>query len=119
MQADTLLPEHQRRYYRGVVDAFLRISREDGFLGLYRGVGPNIARAMALNCGMLASNDQVSYPSLPLRSPISHNTLRTTADAATPGLVPMLCGGRGDLYTANAHHGSRSHPVMQSANSCT
>lgn len=59
MQADSMLPEQQRRHYRGVADAFMRITKEEGIPGLYRGVGPNIARAMALNCGMLASNDQV------------------------------------------------------------
>ena len=62
MQADTTLPEHQQRQYRGIADAFLRISREEGLQGLYRGVGPNIARAMALNMGMLASNDEVCCP---------------------------------------------------------
>ena len=67
MQADTTLPEHQQRRYRGIADAFLRISREEGLQGLYRGVGPTIARAMALNMGMLASNDEVCHPS-PLHS---------------------------------------------------
>lgn len=60
MQADHSLPEAQRRRYRGVGDAFLRIVREEGMLGLYRGVGPTIGRAMALNMGMLASNDEVN-----------------------------------------------------------
>lgn len=61
MQADTMLPEQQRRHYRGVTDAFLRILKEDGVRGLYRGVGPNVGRAMSLNMGMLASNDQVLH----------------------------------------------------------
>ena len=60
MQADSLLPEHQKRHYRGVGDALLRVTRDEGVRGLYRGVGPNVGRAMALNMGMLASNDQVS-----------------------------------------------------------
>lgn len=36
----------------------VRIVREDGVLGLFRGGGPTVVRAMALNMGMLASNDQ-------------------------------------------------------------
>ncbi len=40
-------------------DAFLRIVREEGFGGLFRGASPTIVRAMSLNMGMLASNDQV------------------------------------------------------------
>ncbi|KDD75829.1 hypothetical protein H632_c481p2 [Helicosporidium sp. ATCC 50920] len=58
MQADTTLPMEQRRNYRGVTDAFLRISREEGVRGLFTGAGPTVVRAMALNMGMLASNDQ-------------------------------------------------------------
>jgi solute carrier family 25 oxoglutarate transporter 11 len=32
--------------------------KDDGLLGLFRGGGPTVVRAMALNMGMLASNDQ-------------------------------------------------------------
>lgn len=37
----------------------VRTVREDGFKGLFRGAGPTATRAMALNMGMLATNDQV------------------------------------------------------------
>ena len=40
-------------------NAFVRIVREDGAAGLFRGATPTIVRAMALNMGMLASNEQV------------------------------------------------------------
>lgn len=59
MQADSTLPPDQRRNYRGVGDAMTRIVREEGVGGLFRGAGPTVVRAMALNMGMLASNDQV------------------------------------------------------------
>lgn len=58
MQADTTLPMDQRRNYKGVGDAFARIVREEGFGGLFTGATPTVVRAMALNMGMLASNDQ-------------------------------------------------------------
>lgn len=58
MQADNTLPLEQRRNYKGVGDALVRIVREDGVAGLFRGAGPTVVRAMALNMGMLASNDQ-------------------------------------------------------------
>lgn len=58
MQADSTLPVEQRRNYKGVGDAFVRIVREDGVGGLFRGAGPTVVRAMSLNMGMLASNDQ-------------------------------------------------------------
>lgn len=58
MQADTHLPADQRRNYKGVGDAFKRIVREEGVAGLFTGATPTVVRAMALNMGMLASNDQ-------------------------------------------------------------
>ena len=58
MQADTSLPMEQRRNYKGLVDAFSRIIREEGVKGLFTGATPTVVRAMALNMGMLASNDQ-------------------------------------------------------------
>lgn len=58
MQADGNLPVEQRHNYRNVFDAFSRIFRSEGIAGLWRGLTPTVARAMALNCGMLATNDQ-------------------------------------------------------------
>lgn len=58
MMADGRLPADQRRNYKHVGDAFLRISREEGVATLWRGCGPTIARAMLLNMAQLASYDQ-------------------------------------------------------------
>lgn len=61
MQADSTLPEAQKRHYKGVGDALTRIVKEEGTIGLFRGAGPTVTRAMALNMGMLASNDEVLH----------------------------------------------------------
>ncbi|GBG84891.1 hypothetical protein CBR_g39353 [Chara braunii] len=58
MQADATLPPHQRRNYTSVFNALSRITKDEGVLGLWRGSGPTVVRAMALNMGMLASYDQ-------------------------------------------------------------
>lgn len=58
MQADTTLPPQQRRNYKGVTDAMTRVVREEGIGGLFTGAGPTVVRAMALNMGMLASNEE-------------------------------------------------------------
>lgn len=58
MQADTALPAAERRGYRNVVDALVQTVRSEGAAGLLTGTGPTILRAMALNCGALASYDQ-------------------------------------------------------------
>jgi len=58
MQADSLLPAAERRGYTNVGNALSTIVRQEGVLGLWRGCAPTIARAMALNVGMLATYDQ-------------------------------------------------------------
>ena len=44
--------------------------KDEGAMGLFRGAGPTVARAMALNMGMLASNDQVSRTELAVHTAI-------------------------------------------------
>ena len=61
VQADTTVPLEQRRNYKGVFDALARIVKDEGIGGLFTGAGPTVVRAMALNMGMLASNDQVGW----------------------------------------------------------
>lgn len=56
MQTDTMLPEAERRNYRGVGHAFSSIIRDEGAAGLFKGALPTATRAMALNFGMLGFN---------------------------------------------------------------
>ena len=58
MQADKTLPVNERRNYTGVVHALSDIVKKEGVSGLFTGAGTTSIRAMALNMGMLASNDQ-------------------------------------------------------------
>jgi len=58
MQADGTLPVDQRRNYNGVGNALVRIVREEGLIGMFKGTAPVVCRAMALNVGMLATHDQ-------------------------------------------------------------
>lgn len=57
MQADTTLPEAERRNYKNVFDAFTRIVSEEGVTALWRGAIPTMTRACALNVSMLVSYD--------------------------------------------------------------
>jgi solute carrier family 25 oxoglutarate transporter 11 len=59
MQADGLKPAAERRGYKNVFDALLRISREEGVPRLWRGFEPTVFRAIAMNVGMMATYDQV------------------------------------------------------------
>ncbi|KAJ4970124.1 hypothetical protein NE237_003223 [Protea cynaroides] len=58
MQADATLPAAQRRNYSNAFNALGRIVSDEGVLALWKGAGPTVVRAMALNMGMLASYDQ-------------------------------------------------------------
>jgi len=58
MQSDATLPLEQRRNYKNVGDALIRIFREEGVNGMFKGNVPVIYRAMALNAGMLATYDE-------------------------------------------------------------
>lgn len=58
MQADATLPAAQRRHYTNAFHALYRIVSDEGVLALWKGAGPTVVRAMALNMGMLASYDQ-------------------------------------------------------------
>jgi len=58
MQADTMLPEAERRNYRNVFHAFSSIIGTDGVMGLFKGAVPTATRAMALNFGMLGFNSK-------------------------------------------------------------
>jgi solute carrier family 25 oxoglutarate transporter 11 len=59
MQADNQLPVAERRNYKNVFNAFSRITKEDGILGLWRGATPTVIRAIVLNLAMLSSYDEV------------------------------------------------------------
>lgn len=58
MQADGMKPVAERRGYKNVFDALMRITREEGLFKLWRGFEPTAFRAVAMNVGMLASYDQ-------------------------------------------------------------
>lgn len=58
MQADTVCPEAERRGYKNVIDALLRIGREEGLNGFFTGATPTIVRGLSINLGMLMTYDQ-------------------------------------------------------------
>ena len=59
MQNDAALPLGQRREYRHAIDGLLRMIHEEGWAALFRGVGPNSARAALMTASQLASYDGV------------------------------------------------------------
>jgi len=58
MQADGMKPAAERRGYKNVVDAVIRVSSEEGPAKLWSGLTPNIYRGISMNVGMMAFYDQ-------------------------------------------------------------
>jgi len=62
MQADSrLLSQGIQPRYTGITDAFTKIIRAEGFLGLWKGVVPNAQRAFLVNIGELTCYDQAKH----------------------------------------------------------
>lgn len=103
MQADATLPPAERRNYKGVFDALTRITKEEGVAGLFKGAGPTVVRAMALNMGMLASNEQVgSRHQIPTKQAMCFwgcwlcgvkQVYRGMCNTHCVGRVPCMSGG--------------------------
>lgn len=58
MCTDGRLPPEQRRQYKNVLDALVRVVREEGVSTLWRGCGPTVLRAMTVNAAQLATYSQ-------------------------------------------------------------
>ncbi|KAK9888027.1 hypothetical protein WA026_000310 [Henosepilachna vigintioctopunctata] len=58
MTLDGRLPEAERRNYKHIGDALVRITREEGLFTLWRGAVPTMGRAMVVNAAQLASYSQ-------------------------------------------------------------
>jgi len=58
MTADGRLPASERRNYKHVGDALLRMAKEEGVVTLWRGAVPTMGRAMVVNAAQLASYSQ-------------------------------------------------------------
>ena len=54
-----MLPKKERRNYKNVFDALNRIVKEEGYKTLWRGSVPTMARAAAMNIGMLVTYDEI------------------------------------------------------------
>lgn len=58
MTADGRLPVADRRNYKHVGDALIRMVKEEGLFTLWRGAIPTMTRAMVVNAAQLASYSQ-------------------------------------------------------------
>jgi solute carrier family 25 oxoglutarate transporter 11 len=57
MTSDGRLPKESRRNYKHVFDALLKIRKDEGIRGLWRGTVSSVIRAMTANVTQLMSYD--------------------------------------------------------------
>ena len=85
-QAEGARAPGQPARYRGVVDAYVRIVREEGALGLWKGLGPNVVRNSVMNATELVSYDvakEVRRRAACRRAPRGAPAIRACALAAS------------------------------------
>ena len=61
LQSDRLLPEAEKRKYKGTINALIRIPREEGIAGCWRGAIPVALRVSIINCTSLVGYDYIKY----------------------------------------------------------
>eukprot|EP00823_Brevimastigomonas_motovehiculus_P008606 TRINITY_DN7910_c0_g1_i1.p1 TRINITY_DN7910_c0_g1~~TRINITY_DN7910_c0_g1_i1.p1 ORF type:complete len:312 (-),score=54.82 TRINITY_DN7910_c0_g1_i1:17-952(-) len=61
MQADGRMPAAERRNYKGVFNALVRVGREEGITTYWRGAMPTVLRAMVVNVSQVATYDQLKF----------------------------------------------------------
>jgi dicarboxylate transporter 10 len=92
-KADGRLPKHQQRGYRHVFDALGRMMREEGFASLYKGLLPNVQRAMLMTMGQLASYDEIKPRLLSYSNGVLKDNL------LTHGIASTFAGGIATILT--------------------
>jgi len=85
MQADGLKKASARRNYRGVLDAMYRIASQEGVRSLWSGFTPTLARAVAMNVGMMASYDQAK------QAIVKVNGYGMTTNLASSAIAGFFC----------------------------
>lgn len=91
MQHDAALPREQRRNYKNAIDGLIRMTREEGWKSLFRGVWPNSMRAVLMTASQLASYDSFKRALLQ-HTPLEDNlTTHFTASFLAGFVATTIC----------------------------
>ena len=92
MTADNALPLHQRRKYKSSLHALVRISRQEGVFGLFRGVVPTVTRSMIVNGAQLGTY-AISRDAIKEYFDFPSNSIQLTfVSASLAGLAATMVG---------------------------
>ena len=108
MQNDKKLAPSCRRNYKNVFSALAVVARSEGLGALWNGVGPNIARAMLMTSGQLASYD-LFKAGLVHRIGMGHNCVETHLTASClAGVVATVLTQPVDVLKTRAMNASKT-----------
>ena len=91
MQHDAALPVEKRRNYKNAVDGLFRMTREEGWRSLWRGVWPNSMRAVLMTASQLASYDAFKRTLLSQTSLEDNLTTHFTASLLAGFVATTVC----------------------------
>jgi len=82
--------------YKNMLDAFVKIPQTDGIKGLWRGLGPNVARNATINAAELATYDQIKQMILDY-TPLNDGAASQWLAAFGAGFVAVVIGSPIDV----------------------
>jgi len=88
MQSDTTAVGAEKRGYKNVFDALIRVVQEEGALTLWRGSLPLVARGAAMNLGQMASYDMAKDQIINIRGT---GTITNLMSSAVSGFFAAFC----------------------------
>ncbi|CAM0871905.1 unnamed protein product [Alopecurus aequalis] len=97
MQADGRLPLADRRNYRSVGDAIVRMTRDEGVRSLWRGSALTVNRAMIVTASQLATYDQAKEAILARRGPAADGLGTHVAASFAAGIVAAAASNPVDV----------------------
>ncbi|MEW5297093.1 MAG: hypothetical protein WDW36_000323 [Sanguina aurantia] len=95
MQSEGKLAEGALKKYPNAFSAYGIIAREEGIMGLWKGLGPNVARNAIINAAELASYDQIK-DSL-LKAGLADSTFTHLLSGLGAGFVAVCVGSPVDV----------------------
>ena len=91
MQSDAGRPTGKQRNYKHALDGLIRMIREEGFASIFRGTGPNAARALLMTSSQLASYDSFKHLSLEMLHMPDNFVTHFSASLAAGFVATSLC----------------------------
>lgn len=112
MQADGNLPKHQRREYRHFFDGISRTFQAEGLAALWRGLGPNAARAVLVTVSQV-----VTYAETKIalgRAGLADGTSLHLASAITSATVACIVTSPVDVIKTRMMNMQKTHGISYS-----